>query len=152
MFSRASYWRNVSPRGAIEDFVTVWRENPYRWRVLAVSILLSGTMLYGFLPESEHAPPERPEVTYITTFAPGRTDAQIMASNRENQARKEALAAQQAEREEVRREIYRAFGRAAGMDVERIEREAPEERARAQAAEEARRQALIDQAVADRPE
>lgn len=123
MFSRSSYWRNVSPKGAIEDFVTVWRENPYRWRVLAVSIALSGTMLYGFLPETEHAPPERPTVTYISTFDPNRTDAEIVASNLENQKVKERMEAEAAARAERRKERARALARATFLDPDELERQ-----------------------------
>lgn len=123
MFSHASYWRNVSPKGAIADFVTVWRENPYRWRVLAVSILLSGTMLYGFLPETEHAPPVRPEVSYITTFDPNRTDAEIVASNIANQKLKEREEAERLARAERSKQAARALARASGFDPDQLERE-----------------------------
>lgn len=123
MFSRASYWRNVSPKGAISDFVTVWRENPYRWRVLAVSIVLSGTLLFAFLPESERAPPERPTVTYISTFDPNRTDAEIMASNIENQTLKAQREAERLARAERRKERARALARASGFDPDELERQ-----------------------------
>jgi hypothetical protein len=123
MFSRASYWRNVSPRGAIGDFVTVWRENPYRWRVLAVSIVLSGTMLYGFVPDSQRAPPERPEVTFISTFDPTRTDAEIVASNIANQKLKERDEAERLARAERRKERARALARATFLDPDELERQ-----------------------------
>lgn len=143
----------LNPAEGVGDFwAYIRRPQPYRWWILGASLLLTGTLLFWVFQEKYYLPPQRPEVTYITTFAPGRTEAEIIASNRRNQERKEALAAEQAEREEARREIYRSFGRAAGMDVEAIEREAAAERARREAAEAARREALVEQAVADRPE
>ncbi|WP_374408495.1 hypothetical protein [Pelagerythrobacter sp.] len=143
----------LNPAEGIGDFwAYIRRPQPYRWPILGVSILMSGTLLFWVMGEKYYLPPERPRVSYITSFAPDRTDAEIIASNRENQARKEALAAEQAEREETRREIYRAFGRAAGMDVEEIEREAAQERAQEQAAEQARREAMTGDSIADRPE
>lgn len=143
----------LNPAAGAGDFwAYIRRPQPYRLPILGASLLLTGTLLFWVLQEKYYFPPKSPEVTYITTYAPGRTDAEIIASNRRNQERKEALAAEQAEREEFRREIYRSLGRATGMDVEQIEREAAAERAREQAAEAARREALIEQSVADRPE
>lgn len=140
----------LNPAEGVGDFwAYVRRPQPYRWPILGLSMLMTGTLLFWVLQERYYLPPERPQVSFITTFAPGRTDEEIIASNVANQARKEALAAEQAEREELRREIYRSFGRAAGMDVEKIEREAAEERAREEAAEQARREALIGDSVAE---
>ena len=140
----------LNPAEGVGDFwAYIRRPQPYRWTILGVSLLLTGTLLFWVFQEKYYLPPERPEITYVTTFAPGRTDAEIIASNRRNQERKETLAAEQAERDELRREIYRTLGRATGMDVERIEREAAAERARERAAEAARREALIGDSVAE---
>ena len=140
----------LNPAEGVGDFwAYIRRPQPYRWWILGASLLLTGTLLFWVFQEKYYLPPERPEITYVTTFAPGRTDAEIIASNRRNQERKEALADEQAEREELRREIYRTLGRATGMDVERIEREAAAARARERAAEAARREALIGDSVAE---
>jgi hypothetical protein len=143
----------LNPAEGVGDFwAYIRRPQPYRWPILGLSMLMTGSLLFWVMQERYYLPPERPEVTYITTFAPGRTDEEIAASNRANQERQEALAAERAEREELRREIYRTFGRAAGMDVERIEREAAEERAREEAAEAARRAAMAGDSIAERTE
>ena len=140
----------LNPAEGVGDFWAYIRQpQPYRWPILGLSMLMTGTLLFWVLQERYYLPPERPRVTYITSFAAGRTAEQIIASNIANQARKEALAAEQAEREEIRREIYRTLGRASGMDVEKIEREAAAERAREEAAEEARREALIGDSIAE---
>jgi len=140
----------LNPAEGVGDFwAYLRRPQPYRWPILGLSMLMTGTLLFWVLQERYYLPPERPRVTYITSFAPGRTDEEIIASNIANQARKEALAAEQAEREELRREIYRTLGRASGMDVEKIEREAAEQRAREEAAEKARREALIGDSIAE---
>lgn len=120
---KQSFWRNVTPGTAVRDFALLWRENPYRWRVLAASLVLTGTMLYGFLPDNVRAPPEKPEIVYISTFAPNRTDDEILASNLENQKIKEREAALEAERLEKRKEFYRKLGRASGFDVDELERQ-----------------------------
>src|SRR5690606_37662224 len=119
-----SFMRNVSPRGAVEDFVHEWRRpNPYRWRVLGVSVAATFALMVVMIPESQRAEPREPEVTWITTFRPDRTDEEIVASNVENQKRKEALQAQEEARREERRERARALGRAMGFDVDELERQ-----------------------------
>ena len=120
---KQSFWRNVTPGTAVRDFVVLWRENPYRWRVLVLSLALTGLMFYGFLPDNVRAPPEKAQITYITTFESGRTDAQIVASNIENQKIKEKQAAIEAERAALRKEFYRELGRASGFDVDALERQ-----------------------------
>lgn len=137
-----------NPVGGIADF---WHEftrpTPYRWPVLAASLLATFTLLYLFTQEKAYAPPEKPKVSFIKTFAPGRTDAEIVASNIANQKRKEQRAAEQAKRNEEVQEIYRSIARASGMDPEAIEAEAAAEKAREEAAEKARLEALTGAAT-----
>lgn len=130
-----SFWRQVSPRGAIADLVTVFREaGPNRWRIAALSALATGGVFSLMWGETYYGPPARPEITYITTWAPHRTEAEILASNVENQRRKERLAAEQAKRDEEIRKIYKDLGRATGLDVDRMERQILAERAAEEAA------------------
>jgi|SRR5690606_8242689 len=119
-----SYWRHISPRGALADLWHQWREpTPYRWPVLILSVSITVTMLTVLIPESQRVPPARPEVSFITTFAPDRTDAEVIASNIENQKRKEALEAAAAERAERRKQAARALARASGFDPDQLERQ-----------------------------
>jgi predicted transcriptional regulator len=128
------YWQRFSPRGGFEDFLAYWRQpTPYRWQILGVSVALTFTVMVLFIPESQRAEPRRPDVTYISTFEPGRTDAEIMASNLENQERQNELQAQREALEERKKELYRRLGRATGIDVDAME----EQIAREQAAEQA---------------
>lgn len=119
-----SFWRRISPRGAIEDLVHEWRRpNPYRWRILGVSVAATFALMVVMIPDSERVQPRPPEITWITTFRPDRTDEEIIASNIENQKRKEALQAQEEARREERRKRARALGRAMGFDVDELERQ-----------------------------
>ncbi|WP_126173156.1 hypothetical protein [Altericroceibacterium xinjiangense] len=131
------FWRNVSPGGAASDFALAWRANPYRWRVLALSGALTFVIFWNFLPESQRVEPRPPQVTYITTWESGRSDAEILASNLAAHKRKEQRLAEQARREEIRKEIYRELGRATFIDVDAMEREIAEAEARDRAAAEA---------------
>jgi len=119
-----SFWRRISPHRAAADFANEWRQPaPHRWKVLGVSIAATFAILMVFVPKNQRIEPRPPEITWITTYAADRTDAEILASNIANQRRQEELAAQRAAREERRKELYRALGRATFVDVEEMEAE-----------------------------
>lgn len=119
-----SFWRQINPRGAVDDFVHEWRRpNPYRWRVLGLSVAATFALLVVMIPDSERIEPRAPEITWITTFAPDRTDEEIVASNVENQKRKDKAAAEAAARTEERKERARALARASGFDPDELERQ-----------------------------
>lgn len=124
MWSPKGYWRNVSPTGAVGDLVHEWRRpNPYRWRVLAVSVLLTFLLAYILIPKSQRADPPKPEITYIATLDPNRTDAEIMAENRANQARQDVIRAEKQQGIERRKRFFRTLGRATGLDVDALEKQ-----------------------------
>jgi len=141
-----SFWRNISPTGAAKDFAQVWTDNPYRWRVLAISCAATFVVMAVIIPKSERIPPEKPRITYISSFEPGRTDEQILRSNLENEQKQEALRADEERRVELRKQLYRELGRATGLDVDAMERQiaadkAAEDRAKAEAARAAQARA-----------
>lgn len=175
--------QRLNPGPGIVDFWTEFkRPNPYRWPILAASMLLTGSLLFlltdravslnwlvggvlaiiggvalaamiaervrirlgilalaaivpatifwQFGKERWRIPPAPPKVEYISTFEEGRTDSEIAASNRANQAVQDRLRAEQRRREEEARDLYRTLGRASGMDVDAMERRIAEEKAR----------------------
>ena len=91
--------------------------------MLGVSVAATFTLMVVMIPDSERAEPRAPKVTWISTFAPDRTDAEIIASNIENQKRKDKLAAEAAERAERKRDAARALARASGFDPDELERQ-----------------------------
>ena len=148
-----SYLDKLNPAGGIADFWNEFRRpNPYRVPILLASFLITGSILSMIVWEEAYIPPPRPEVTYITTFASDRTDAEIAASNAANQRVQDERRAAEEARLERQRDAYRALGRATGMDVEAIDERVARERAAEQAAQEARRRELLGDKVADRPE
>ncbi len=138
--------RLTSRFNAKAGFADLWdylREpRPYRWPLLAVSFAIPLGGLLALTQESHFRPPDAPKVSYISTFAEGRSDEEIRQSNIANQQRKEAREAERAELQERKVEAYKALGRATGLDVDAMEREAAIERAREDAAAEARRREL----------
>jgi hypothetical protein len=128
-------------------FLDLWNEirrpRPYRWTFLTLSVLPVAGILWWAVAQVEYKAPERPQIEYITSFAPDRSDAEIIASNRANQEVKELREAAEADIAERKRNMYKALGAAAGMDVEAIEAKAEAERAAEAAAEEKWRAELL---------
>ncbi len=136
MLSRSRF----NPATGLADFLNeVRKPNPYRWPILGASLIPAGLIFGWALSQTHYKQPERPKVTYITSFAEDRTIDEIIATNRANQEVKELRAAKEAEIARRKRDLYKALGAAAGMDVERIAREADARRAAEAAAAEAKR-------------
>ncbi len=136
----------INPVRAIRDFRHVWmQENPYRWRFALVAAVATGSIFWTMMGEEYRIVPRPPEITWITTYEPGRSDAEILESNIANQREQQRLKAEQAAREARAREVYEAVGRASGMDVEAIKAKGEAERAAQAKAEEARRKELLEQ-------
>ena len=133
-----------NPVPGIADFWNEFRKpNPYRVPILLVSMVPFGLIFWWLSGETLYKDPERPRITYITTFDPNRTDAEIIASNEANQEVKDLRKAAQEDVEQRKRDLYKALGAAAGMDVEEIDRRGRE----ARAAEEVERRKRLDALV-----
>ena len=127
---RSAYWKDVSPTGMIADFRLVWKQAGHnRWRIAAVSAACTFGIFYLMMGQEASAPHPPPKVTWISTFAEGRSEKEILDENIRNQRNKEAFAREQAKRDEDVRNIYKTIGRWSGMDVDKIAREAEAEQA-----------------------
>lgn len=139
-----------NPAPGIADFWHEFRKpNPLRVPILLASMVPFGMIFWWLSGETLYKDPERPSITYITTFDPNRTDNEIMASNEANQEVKDMRDANAQALADRKRELYMALGAAAGMDVEEIDRRAREERAAEEAAERAEREAAFGPASGD---
>ena len=148
-----SFLSRFNPKDGIVDFWGEFsRPNPHRWPVLLVSILITTGLFTWITQDKVVGDPIPYKVEYITSFSPDRSEDEIVEGNIANQQRKDELERILAEREERKRELYRALGRAAGMDVERIEREAAEEAAQVQAEAARKRREITERAVAQSAE
>ena len=125
-----SIFRDVSFVGAGADLITFLRTpRQHRWLLVILACAPPAFIVLLFnLDVLEVTRPGEPEVTYIESWPADRSIKDIVASN---------LARQKIEDEQDAkiREAYKALGRASGMDVDRIEREA--EAARAEKAKQA---------------
>lgn len=126
LFSRkTSMWKDVSPSGAVKDFVTVFRDaGTARWKICLLAASCTA-LTFSMLTGEEHRVPQRlPSITYITSWHEGRSDDEIKASNIANQKLKDQEKAEAERDAQETRDLYKALGRASGMDVDAIERQA----------------------------
>lgn len=120
-----SFWQNIRPAGAIADFRAVFEQaGRHRWRIGALAAASTWAVFSLVIHEEARIRPRPPHIDYITSWHAGRSEAEIIAGNIANEKRKEQLLAEQARREEMVRGIYKSIGRASGMDVDSIERQA----------------------------
>jgi hypothetical protein len=116
--------KDANPVSGIGSFIDHWKQpTPYRWQILTISVALTFTMMVLFAPKTERAPPEKMQVTWITSWPEGRSEKEIIASNIANQKRKDAAAVVEKQREDFRKDFYRKLARASGMDPDELERE-----------------------------
>lgn len=129
-----------NPAPGFADFWNeIRRPRPYRWAFVLASMLPVMAILYWAVSQVEYKAPERPQIDYISTFDPERTEAEIIASNRANQELKDLREAEEERISQRKRDMYKALGAAAGMDVDEIERKAEAERAAKESAEAKKR-------------
>ncbi|MEY3633594.1 MAG: hypothetical protein RLZZ61_4 [Pseudomonadota bacterium] len=114
-----AFFKDVSFRNAGNDLVgflrTSGRHSP--WLFLA-AWLPTAIIIYTFYLDSieKGTPPPR-EIIYVESWPATRSLDETKAAIAERQKRKDEIRARE-------KEAYKAFGRAVGMDVDKIDREA----------------------------
>lgn len=113
-----SFFKDVSFRSAGSDLVGFLRTsgNHSPWLFLAACVPPAIIIYTFYLDTLEKAKPPPPTVTYFESWPATRSIQESKAWIAERQKKKDEFRARE-------KEAYKAFGRAVGMDVERIERE-----------------------------
>ncbi len=146
-----SFFQDISPRRAIGEFLRSLREPiQHRWRYMLMAAAVPLILFSPFITQEFIAAPPRPDILYFESWAEGRSDAEIIAGNEEAARQKAEAEALIAQRVQVRRDAYKSFGRAFGMDVDKMEADAKAEDARIAAEQEARRAVVRAQLEAQR--
>lgn len=119
-----SFFKDVSLRAAGSDLIGFLRTSGEHspWIFLAACLPTAIIMYTFYLDTLEKAKPPPPTVTYFESWPATRTIEESKAAIAERQKLKDQMIARE-------KEAYKAFGRAVGMDVDRIEREAKAEQA-----------------------
>jgi hypothetical protein len=114
-----SFRNDVSPTGAVRDIIDYFRaDRPLKPFLIVASCCPPALMIYMLVLDSyEKSIPPPPTVTYVESWPLDRSIEETKAAINARQKLKDALM-------EKQRQSYKAMGRAVGMDVEKIEREA----------------------------
>ena len=130
-----AFFKDVSFRNAGNDLIGFLRTSGSHspWLFLAACVPTAIIMYTFYLDSITKATPPPREIIYIESWPATRSLEETKAAIAERQKYKDEMRARE-------KEAYKAFGRAVGMDVDKIEREA-------QSAQEATK-ALADPASA----
>ncbi len=114
-----SIFKDASPTKAGSDLLSFLREQRSDKLPLLIVACIPPAAIFLAVSNDVDNRSQKPvrEIIYIENLDPGRTRAEILASNIERQKKKDVMLAQQ-------REAYKALGRAAGMNVDKLETEA----------------------------
>jgi hypothetical protein len=123
-----SFFRAASPRKAGSELIAVLMEKRADRVPLLLAACLPPIAIFFMVAQDVHDRGQKPrdEITYFESWPASRSRTESLASNVERQKRKDAMMAAQ-------REAYKALGRAAGMDVDKLEAEALEAKAKRKA-------------------
>ena len=123
-----SFFKDVSFRNAGSDLIGFLRTsgNHSPWLFLAACVPTTIIIYTFYIDTLEKAKPPPPTVTYFESWPATRTIEESKAAIAERQKLKDKMILRE-------KEAYKAFGRAVGMDVDRIEREVAAERVAEQA-------------------
>ncbi|WP_338467945.1 hypothetical protein RXV95_05140 [Novosphingobium sp. ZN18A2] len=142
------FFKNVSPVRAIRDLRQQFiRPQEYRWRFIALSAAMTGSIFLVFVGQNYSAMPKPLKVIYFPSFLPGRSDAQIEKGNVAAMKARAAADAEKAADAKVVRDRYKAMGDFFGMDTEKFIKEGDRERAAKRAAQEKRDEAILKQTL-----
>jgi hypothetical protein len=141
------FFSNVSPRRAVMDLWQVLgAPGEFRWRSLLLAGSVTGGIFILMVQQEGRGLPRPPEVIYIESFAPNRSDAEIIAGNIEATKKARAQEAEEERHAENIRQMYKAVGAATGLDTQKMYEEGKAEREAAKRAEEEQARAILREA------
>lgn len=144
------FLRRLNPLAALGDLGSeLAKPYPHRFKIMAASAVITAGLFSVMWQEGAAGLPRPPEVTYVESLDPDRSEAEIVAGNVAATRAGRAAAAEEAASAERIRQMYKTLGRVSGMDVDRIEAEAKAEAA-AEAAAKAARAAQMPKARVER--
>ncbi len=141
-----SYWQKINPGGAMSDIVTVFRDaGSKRWPIALVSAAITVGVFSTLTYESWKIPRALPTVVYITSWPEDRTPAETAAFIKANQQAKDEQAARIEAYDAEGRKLWATVGKASGLNVDKMQKQADAERAADKAKQKAETDALLKQ-------
>ena len=121
--------RRLNPISAMGDLgKELSRPHPHRFKIMAAAALVTLGLFSVIWQEGGAGIPLPPKITYVQSFEPGRSEADIVAGNIAATKASRAVEAEEAASAERVRQMYKTLGRVSGMDVDKIEAEAKADR------------------------
>ena len=121
--------RRLKPLAAMGDLgKELARPHPHRFKIMAVAAMVTLGLFSVMWQEGGAGIPLPPQITYVESFDPNRSEAEIVAGNEAATRAARAAEAEEAASAERVRQMYKTLGRVSGMDVDKIEAEARAER------------------------
>jgi len=100
--------RPSSPKAALADLFAFMRHSSREQRVgAALALLATGIIVVEFLIDSQFGAMPAPTPTYVQLYATNRTDADIIADQKKDQAEKAAI---EKEKQRQYKELEKRFG------------------------------------------
>ena len=131
------FFRLINPLTAARDLRNeLVRPVPHRWPLMGVAAASTFAVFSVMYQEGSVGMPLPPKIIYFESWLGERSDSEIIAGNIIATKARKAREAEEAASAERVRQMYKALGRASGMDVDAIEA-----RAKSDQAEAARKQA-----------
>ena len=94
--------------GTNEVFVYMRKKRPHRWGFMGVSAAITGFFVWALIHDSRAEIPYKRDIIYVESWSLNRTDAEIVAQQKIDQAAKEKREAElAAKKEKVRREYQK---------------------------------------------
>ena len=119
----------INPLRALGDLGhELARPHPHRWPLMGVAAAATFALFSVMWQEGGAGLPRPPKVIYVESFAPDRSEAEIVAGNVAATKAGRARDAEEAASQERIRQMYKTLGRVSGMDVDAIEAKARADR------------------------
>ena len=121
--------RRLNPLAALGDLgKELARPHPHRFKIIFAALAVTTGLFSVIWQEGGAGLPRPPQITYIESFDPNRSEAEIVAGNVAATKASRAAEAEEAASAERVRQMYKTLGRVSGMDVDKIEAEAKADR------------------------
>lgn len=98
-----SYFARISPIRAWRDLrLFLSHRQPYHWKIMALSAAIVFALFVGFVHDSKFEKEYKPDIIYVQQWRADRSEQEILAQQKIDQAEKEKrMAADAAQRKKV---------------------------------------------------
>lgn len=119
------FLRRLNPLAALGDLGSeLGKPYPHRFKIMTAAAVTTVGLFSVMWQEGAAGLPHPPQITYIQSLDPNRSEAEIVAGNIAATRAGRAAEAEEAASAERIRQMYKTLGRVSGIDVDEIEAKA----------------------------